>query len=488
MKLRHTVTLSALAVFVMASPTFGLLGPAFSLDDDPNNPITSPFGFIRGFGAEDPFGLGTYGGSWAPSPTLPAVPAMDADILSPSVPGGPPIPVLDVAMSVGHNQRFGYVDAVSDNTWQPQRRAQTLHVGFSVDRISNGQVGTDVNLQSILNQQPGDLFRTSSSYAHPQNFVGWGGPAFGYAGPLPTAAAVNSTNHLMFDESWLSLTAGLGPGNPIPPGQPAPQIRPGTHDNVDAANWTQFDVNPADLNTDRMLYFSTAPDEWAISGALPADIYAIPPNAPALAAFQWAPAMSMGIFHEGPEWGDNIDALVVWDRGDNQPEGGGPTSTVIPGLDYALFSLSHGSQSLAQNNRNESDVFFTDFTGRFWLYATDMQLGLLGEPGFEPGDNVDAMEVIVPGDITLDDVVDVGDLGVLGANWGTGNTWMTGDVTGDQMVNVGDLGVVGANWGSHAGGFSLEGQVGPIVPTPTAAVAAFALACGLGLTRRRRHG
>ena len=485
MKLRQMVTLSAVAVFVLAGPAFGLLGPSFSLDDDPNNPITSPFvGF--GFGAEDPYMIGTYGGSLAPSPSLPLVPAMDADILRPS-PAGGPAPILDVPMSVGYDQPFGYLDAVSDNTWQPnQPVARTLHVGFSVDRISVGQAGTAVGWQAGLNQQPGDLFRSVSSYTHPKVFAGFAGPAFGYGGPLPTTATPGSQNDLMFDETWMNLIAG--PGSPIPPGLPAEQIRPGTHDNVDAANWTQFDVAPLDGMTDRMLYFSVPPAEGFLSGARAADIYAVPANAPAAAAYLWAPDTSMGLVTESPDFGDNIDGLVVWEVDEIRPANGDPNNPVAdPLIDYALFSLSHGSVSLAQYSLNESDVFFTDFTGRFWLYATDSNLGLAGAAGFEPGDNVDALEIIVPGDITLDDVVNVADLGVLAANWATGTTWIAGDVTADQLVNVADLGVVAANWGFHAGGFSgLEGQIGPIVPTPMAAGAGFVLACGLGLMRRRR--
>ena len=52
------------------------------------------------------------------------------------------------------------------------------------------------------------------------------------------------------------------------------------------------------------------------------------------------------------------------------------------------------------------------------------------------------------GDANKDGLVDVGDLGILGANYGTatGATWATGDFTGDGAVDVGDLGVLGANY------------------------------------------
>jgi hypothetical protein len=52
------------------------------------------------------------------------------------------------------------------------------------------------------------------------------------------------------------------------------------------------------------------------------------------------------------------------------------------------------------------------------------------------------------GDANNDGAVNVGDLGILAANWnGTGKVWATGDFTGEGSVNVGDLGVLAANWG-----------------------------------------
>jgi hypothetical protein len=55
-----------------------------------------------------------------------------------------------------------------------------------------------------------------------------------------------------------------------------------------------------------------------------------------------------------------------------------------------------------------------------------------------------------PGDTNGDGTVDVGDLGILAANYGktTGATWATGDFNGDGAVDVGDLGILAANYGS----------------------------------------
>ena len=84
----------------------------------------------------------------------------------------------------------------------------------------------------------------------------------------------------------------------------------------------------------------------------------------------------------------------------------------------------------------------------------------------------------MPGDADMDGAVDVGDLGILGANYGqSGKTWFDGDFTGDSVVNVGDLGILGANYG--AGGGS-----SPPLPEPATIVL---LAAGFLLTRGRKR-
>jgi hypothetical protein len=57
----------------------------------------------------------------------------------------------------------------------------------------------------------------------------------------------------------------------------------------------------------------------------------------------------------------------------------------------------------------------------------------------------------IPGDANGDKMVDVGDLGILAANYGgTGKTWAQGDFNGDTLVDVGDLGILAANYGRGA--------------------------------------
>jgi hypothetical protein len=57
----------------------------------------------------------------------------------------------------------------------------------------------------------------------------------------------------------------------------------------------------------------------------------------------------------------------------------------------------------------------------------------------------------IPGDANGDNMVDVGDLGILAANYGGSNkTWERGDFNGDKLVDVGDLGILAANYGRNA--------------------------------------
>jgi hypothetical protein len=84
--------------------------------------------------------------------------------------------------------------------------------------------------------------------------------------------------------------------------------------------------------------------------------------------------------------------------------------------------------------------------------STDTKFDLTGD-GFVTKGDVDYLvhSVLgsVSGDANLDKMVDVGDLGILAANYGgSGKTWAQGDFNGDGLVDVGDLGILAANYGS----------------------------------------
>ncbi len=92
----------------------------------------------------------------------------------------------------------------------------------------------------------------------------------------------------------------------------------------------------------------------------------------------FAKAMNLGLGSN-----DDVDALVMWDRNIlGGPGHGGNPNGAEPGIDYALFSLGPGSFSLGQAAfpggplLSPADVFFTDFSGSFALYALGSDLGL----------------------------------------------------------------------------------------------------------------
>ncbi len=70
----------------------------------------------------------------------------------------------------------------------------------------------------------------------------------------------------------------------------------------------------------------------------------------------------------------------------------------------------------------------------------------------------------MPGDANGDGVVDVADLGVLGANFNQSNmTFADGDFNDDGIVDVADLGILGANWSAS----QATGNTSALVPEPT---------------------
>jgi hypothetical protein len=414
---------------------------SFSLDDNPSAPLTGPLGSIPGFGAENPLGSAPippwFPPGVAPSPTLGLLPCWDADILAP----GPVTQVIFIGPA--------YMGAVSDNT---QDLGVNLRLRFSVDRLSTGAPGTAVSMQAGLNQQPGDIYLTTDYYVAPGAFAAATGPP-GYGGVLASVVPGGlSLNTLVYDDSFFPLLCG---GGVVPPNAVAPPIAFGTHDNIDAFD-RQILSNNGDGLTDGWMYHVMSPDDaWGAGpGVSAANVYDVAPNQMSThPQFPFASANAMGLDLHG-DGTDAIDALVVYDNGiAGGPFWGGPGGE--PNIDYALFSLAPASFSLSFYQLDAADVFYTNFSGTFWLFAPSGTLGLVGVPGGYPpggGDNVDALDPAAlpcPWDCDMaagytDGVVGITDFLALLAQWGMVGTMC--DVDGGG-VGITDFLKMLATWG-----------------------------------------
>jgi hypothetical protein len=358
----------ALCAGLLAAP--GAQSSSFHLDDNPAAPIAGPPGPIPGFGAEDPFGL--VGPALAPSPSVTTGGGDDASILAP----GPALQHL------GPNG--AYMDSLSTNH---ASNGKPIWISFSVDRASVGAAASAVAGRSALFKQPGDIYTTTDLYADPGAFAGTLG-AGPFAGVLAAPLGGAASNTLTLDGvAALGLT------------EPNAAIAGGTHDNVDGFDFSFIDVAPADANFDVDSYFTVYPDEAVGLGFSSADIFDVAAGAVGNPLAAYALAGTMGLDTLGVRT-DSIDALIVFDNdliGGPGFEGPGAQS----GVDYALFSLAPGSASLVAGavtpgGLSSSDVFFTDFSGAFALYAGSPSLGLVPAAGGTPfggDDNIDALEL-----------------------------------------------------------------------------------------------
>ncbi len=366
----------ALAFGLAACWSSGLSAQSFSLDDDP-----FPFGGT-GKGAEDEFGL-TAAAPLTPSPSLGllAIPT-DGTIVSGAVGG----------LEQAPNGVF--IDAFSTNHFSPALlNAPAIHLDFSVDRLTTGLPGSASLGEFLVGQQPGDIYTSTSSFINPAFFVG--GLGVGpFVGALPSAG-VGGSNALLIDESAFGLTTAAGI---VPPGAPGGAIVTGSHDNVDAFDFVSQVpeplVGPPAGVYPTHSYFAINPDEAFFTGGVSAaDIFDTAAFAPGTSPIPYATSFSMGL--DPTINSDSIDALVVFDGGTvGGPSNGGPGAE--PGLDFALFSLAPGSLSLSTYGLSAGDIFFTDFTGAFGVFAFDTDIGLMpGAPGFpfQQQTNVDALEV-----------------------------------------------------------------------------------------------
>lgn len=271
---------------------------------------------------------------------------------------GGPGPQLEVAAGAFGLVPNDNVDALSANLqWNPNDDFRYI---FSGDRASMGQPATPYRNQFNRNQAAADLFQTAAlPSASPAAVMA----AFCGAPAMIAPPAPRILNQIDF--------------NLIPSVGPAVFWMGGNIDNIDAVELDDLDPSNDGVH-DVGIYFSLDPASPSMITS-PADIYFAPPGG------------AFGLFslpgQIGLAGGNNLDALVLWDRV--------VAGWVDPGFDHALFSLSPGSPALngpdgvagTADDFSAADLFVSDFTGVFCLYTTANQLGLRFQ------DNVDGLDV-----------------------------------------------------------------------------------------------
>lgn len=399
---RTLAPLAILTVWIgllMASPGFAQpVQPSFMLDDTPAAPLVGP-PLLTGQGAENPYGLPVAPPVQSgPSPSLAFIPGVtvgDGDVFT----NGFPTPLLLSVTPAGP-----YLSSLSLNTIDS---LLPIYIGFSVDRRSVGTtMPSALAAEAALNQAPSDLFKSGGFFRSPSRYLGTLGPG-PYAGPLNAYWRGRLTNTLIVDESVTNLQSGAGVA---PLGFLAPPIGVGTHDNIDA-----YEITPTTTGVgptagwQRQGYFTAYPDVPLLFSLPVPNIYDVPAGGTTFCGLPaFATATTMGL---GP--GDVIDALIVFD---NDVVGsvacGGPGAQ--PAIDVVLFSLAPGSPALTLYGLGAADIFLSDFTGAFALYARAAEFGV-GGGGALPGtgDNIDAADVFCVGDLNNDGVVNAVDYLVL---------------------------------------------------------------------------
>ena len=256
---------------------------------------------------------------------------------------GPALEVMPLAFGLG---AMDNIDGLSANTFTSPKLS--YHLVFSGERASLGQAGTPYNGEAANNQAASDLWRTLLTGGSPA-------AAMGACAPV----AVPPPHFLHRNQSAFNLIPTAAAGALVL----APQ------DDVDAVEMDVLDITGDNVH-DVNVYFSLDAASPALF-ASGADIYFSPAGGGPFFLFSFPPQIGLLA-------GDEIDALVMWDRG--------AIGAPDPGLDLALFSLAPGSPSLGGSS--PAAIFVTDFNFAFCLFVPANQLGLVGT------DNVDGLDVV----------------------------------------------------------------------------------------------
>jgi len=302
---------------------------------------------------------------------------------------------------------------------------------------------------------------------------------------------------------------GSGPGNKVfidGNGTPSPPIglpglglfepmAPGCGGNCEGDNLDALDINTLLPDVQGLVYFSLDTDfvdpldgplvntgTASLNGFSGADILVSRAGA---APIVYAPAAALGLDLINGFDSDDVDALILQDDGDGQYD---------PTVDRILFSVRRGSSIIGAPDSlfgvpiEEGDVLSVPTvaggTPSLYIAAEALGLGTVRSNTNEltpHGDELDALDLFLAGDLDGDGFVGLNDLDIVLNNWNQlvppGNP--AADPTGDGFVGLLDLDVVLNNWNAGA----------PLPPggsIPEPASVALLGALGAGLLARRR--
>jgi len=147
-------------------------------------------------------------------------------------------------------------------------------------------------------------------------------------------------------------------------------------------------------------------------------------------------------------------------------------------VDYSIngvFQSQHATGALTVTNVQFGSFNVSDQSTAVRNFSF-VELEIIPEPG---------AGMLLGGDANDDGVVDVADLGVLGANFNQSNmAFADGDFNDDGLVDVADLGILGANWSASQS----TGNASVLVPEPTSVLVFFISAAGLLRRGARLNG
>ncbi len=276
----------------------------------------------------------------------------------------------------------GEVDALSFGR-APASFSSNHPASFSLDRGSAGLAGTasanEFNFGVVASEQSSDIFR--STFNNTNTIFGDGDGAVQFGNPNPAAFPLNVGEPATF---------------PFPPQPPFP---PSLSSDLDALD-LRFNTNgPGGSPTGRTFLSLDTASAFGL-GFSGADVLIDPAGIGTANPLLYALQGQLGLLPGG----NDIDALVVYDDGDNLYQ---------PGRDIVLFSLAPGSSHLGQIDPisgvqiNEGDILIDGAAAQALLGSVSPNAAILHtaeslglrtmRAGFGGNDNLNAMDVPEPG-------------------------------------------------------------------------------------------